>query len=42
MSGTGPMDFADIVFGVVGFLFMYVIFAMVRGVYHLIYKKMKR
>ena len=38
VSGTGTMDFADIVFGVVGFLFMYVIFAMIRGVYHLIRK----
>jgi len=41
VSGTGAMEFADIAFGVVGFLCMYVVFAVVRGVWHLIKKLMK-
>ena len=32
VSGTGGMEFADIVFGVVGFLVMYVIFAVCRAI----------
>lgn len=31
-SGTGTMEFADIVFGVIGFLLMFVIFAVIREV----------
>jgi len=31
---TGTMDFYDIMFGVVGFLCMFAIFAIVRGIYH--------
>jgi len=42
VSGTGAMEFADIAFGVVGFLCMYVVFAVVRGVWHLIKKLMKK
>ncbi|MCM1569414.1 MAG: hypothetical protein NC081_08205 [Roseburia sp.] len=34
VTGTGAMEFADIMFGVVGFLFMFCIFAILRGVYH--------
>ena len=36
VTNTGNMDFADIVFGVVGFLAMFFVFSVVRGVYHLI------
>ncbi|MDD6572609.1 MAG: hypothetical protein PUF12_09530 [Thermoflexaceae bacterium] len=36
VSNTGVMDFSDIVFGVVGFLAMFIVFSMVRGIYHLI------
>lgn len=36
VTNTGAMEFADIVFGVVGFLFMFVVFSVVRGIYHLI------
>lgn len=40
VTGTGTMDFADIVFGVVGFIFMYVIFVILRAFYHWIKKTM--
>lgn len=36
VTGTGAMEFADIVFGVVGFLAMFLIFALIRGIYHAI------
>ncbi len=40
VSGTGAMEFADIVFGVWGFMFMFLIFAIIRaiikGIIHLI------
>jgi len=42
VSGTGTMDFADIVFGVVGFICMYVVFAIARSAWHWIRKMMKR
>lgn len=42
VSGTGTMDFGDIAFGVVGFLCMFVVFATVRGIWHLIKKNLKR
>ncbi|MGN1187966.1 MAG: hypothetical protein ACI4R6_05690, partial [Lachnospiraceae bacterium] len=34
ISNTGNMEFDDIVFGVMGFLGMFVVFAAVRGIYH--------
>lgn len=34
VSGTGGMEFADIVFGVVGFLVMYFVFAICRAILH--------
>ena len=42
VTGTGVTEFADIAFGVVGFLFMYVIFAVVRGIWHWLCKLLKR
>ncbi len=36
ISGTGNMEFADVMYGVVGFLAMFVAFAFCRGIYHLI------
>lgn len=40
ISKTGSMEFADIVFGVWGFMLMFLVFALVRGIilgiYHLI------
>lgn len=36
VSNTGAMEFADIMFGLVGFLAMFAIFSFGRGVYHLV------
>ena len=36
VTNTGVMEFADIAFGIVGFICMFVIFAAVRGIYHLV------
>ena len=42
VTGTGAMEFADIVFGVVGFLAMFLIFALIRGIYHAIRNLIRR
>ena len=42
ISNTGVMEFADIMFGVVGFLAMYVVFAIIREFIHWIIKMFKR
>lgn len=34
VSGTGSMSFADIVSGVLGFLYMFAVFALIRGIVH--------
>ncbi len=36
VTHTGVMEFADIMFGVVGFLFMFLVFSVIRGIYHII------
>lgn len=36
ITGTGAMEFADIVFGVVGFIAMFLVFATIRGIWRLI------
>lgn len=41
VTNTGTMEFADIVFGVVGFIVMFFIFSIVREIYHLIGKLIK-
>lgn len=41
-TGTGVMDFYDIVFGVVGFLFVFAIAMIIRGIWHLICKLVKK
>jgi len=41
-SGTGTMEFADIAFGVVGFMVMFAVFALVRGVFKFIIDIFKR
>ena len=38
VTHTGTMEFADIMFGVLGFLCMFLVFSVIRGVYHLILK----
>lgn len=42
VSNTGNMEFADIMFGLVGFLFMYAIFAMCRECVKGVIKFIKR
>ena len=41
VTNTGAMEFADIVFGVVGFIVMFFIFSTVREIYHLICRLVK-
>ena len=36
ITHTGNMEFADIMYGVVGFLAMFAVFAVIRGIFHLI------
>lgn len=36
VTGTGAMEFADIMFGVLGFIVFYIIFAAIREIFHLI------
>ncbi len=42
VTNTGTMDFADIMFGLVGFIFMFAIFAVLREIYHLICRFIKK
>ena len=41
VTNTGAMEFADIVFGVVGFIVMFFIFSIIREIYQLICKLIK-
>ena len=41
VSGTGVMEFADIMFGIVGFMAMFAVFAVLRGIWHLIRRRLK-
>lgn len=36
VTGTGNMEFADILSGVIGFLAMFVVFVIVRWIFHMI------
>lgn len=38
ITNTGNMEFADIMFGLVGFLAAFGVFSIIRGIYHLIRK----
>ncbi|MBQ7955400.1 MAG: hypothetical protein IJ282_06580 [Lachnospiraceae bacterium] len=42
VTSTGNMEFADIMFGVVGFMTMYVIFAICRWMYHVVCRYFQR
>lgn len=42
ITNTGTMDFKDIVFGVFGFICMFMVFSVVRGIYHLILRLIRR
>ena len=41
VTNTGAMEFADIVFGVVGFIVMFFIFSIIREICHLICRLIK-
>ena len=41
VTDTGVMEFADIVFGVLGFVLFFLIFSIIRGIYHGIRKLLK-
>lgn len=38
VTHTGTMEFADIMFGVIGFICMFLVFSVIRGFYHLVMK----
>lgn len=42
LTATGNMEFADIVMGIGGFLVMFLIFAFIRMVYHIILNAIKK
>lgn len=42
VTHTGVMEFADIMFGVVGFIFMFLVFSVIRGIYHIIRRLVHR
>ena len=42
ITHTGNMEFTDIVFGVMGFISMFVVFSVVRGIYHVIRRAIQR
>lgn len=41
VTGTGSMEFADIVFGIIGFVLMFLVFAGIRELYHLVLRLIK-
>lgn len=42
VTHTGVMEFSDIMFGVLGFICMFLVFSVIRGIYHLILKLLFR
>lgn len=42
VTNTGNMEFADIMFGLVGFLAMFAVFSLIRILYHLIRSAIRR
>ena len=42
ITHTGNMEFADIMFGVFGFISMFLVFSVVRGIYHLIRRAVQK
>lgn len=42
VTNTGVMEFADIMFGVLGFICMFLVFSVIRGIYHLVLKLIRR
>ena len=37
LTGTGSMEFADIMFGIIGFILIFAIFAVIRGIFRLFF-----
>lgn len=42
ITQTGNMEFADIMFGVLGFISMFLVFSVMRGIYHVIRRAIQR
>lgn len=42
ITNTGTMEFADIMFGVLGFISMFLVFSVFREIYHLILRLVRR
>ena len=42
ITNTGNMEFADIMFGVLGFIVMFMVFSVVRGIYHVIRRAIEK
>lgn len=42
VTGTGNMEFADIMFGLVGFILMFLVFSLGRMLFHMILKLFRR
>lgn len=42
ITNTGNMEFADIMFGVLGFISMFIVFSIVRAIYHVIRRAIER
>ena len=42
VTNTGAMEFADIMFGVLGFISMFLVFSVFRGIYHLVLRLIRR
>ncbi|MBO5995236.1 MAG: hypothetical protein J6Q41_06965 [Firmicutes bacterium] len=41
-SGTGTMELADVGYGVAGFIVIFAVFAIIRGIYHAILRLVKK
>lgn len=41
VTNTGQMEFADIMFGVLGFISMFLVFSVIRGMYHIILRAVR-
>ncbi|MCR4709695.1 MAG: hypothetical protein K5653_05545 [Clostridiales bacterium] len=41
-SGTGTMELADVAYGVAGFIVIFAVFAIIRGIYHAILRLVKK
>lgn len=42
LTNTGNMEFADIMFGLLGFIAMFIVFSVLRGIYHVVQRLLDR